>query len=629
VKKKRARDASRQKENPSRARVASDAGRALPRTNLWIVAALVLATLVAYAPAFSAPFVMDDETAIAETLSGGQIPAGSPVAGRPVASATLAINYSVNNALGVDQRPDPDGPRKTVGYRLLNILFHLCTGALLFGVLRRAMRERTVPDDWRAIADPIGGIACALWLLHPIQTEAINYVVQRTELLASLFYVAVLYSSIRAWDAESNGARLRWYALAIASCVLGMGSKEIVISAPLAVVLYDRAFRLPSWNAVLKPGGGRGWFYGALIAACVLPFVLMSVGARGNTAGFDTPMKWYDYFYSQGWAVAQYLRLIAWPNALSIDYGEQAIRGAKVLPGLTVLAVLASGTIVAWMRPARWGWLAFLGSMFFILLAPSSSIVPIRTEIAAERRVYLALIVVVVAAVIGAEWLRRRFGARISGRQLGYGACVIAVTLTMLTAARSHTYVSPEKLWSGAIREVPANARAYVNLGTALVDQGPSRYAEAESVFLQAIGRDTTCQSGCAQLARLLLLRGQLPKAAELLERALTHDSADVGGERRLSRIYMRLGRFDLAVPHLEHLATARRAEQQLVVLAVAYYAAQRQRDAITAFDRAMQLYPDNLTIRKLGATLYAAARGPDALPHLQELALSLTKDWE
>ncbi|HEY2850956.1 MAG TPA: tetratricopeptide repeat protein [Gemmatimonadaceae bacterium] len=597
---------------------------------LLVAAALCLTVVLAYAPALPAPFVMDDQSAIAESWTPHvQPPAGSPVAGRPVVRATLAMNHAINALLGVDQRADPDGPDKAVGYRLFNILAHLCTGALLFGVLRRSIRSPTIPEDWRALADPLAATACAVWLLHPIQTEAINYVVQRTELLASLCYVATLYASIRAWDAAGRGARFRWYAAGTIACALGMLCKEIVISAPLAVLLYDRAFRLPSWRAVLKPGAGRGWFYAVLVAACVIPFGLVSVGARGSTAGFATPMKWYEYLYSQCWAVPHYLRLIIWPDALSVDYGTQAVGGMRGIPGLIVLVVLAAGTIAAWTRVERWGWLAFLGTLFFMLLAPSSSIVPIGTEIAAERRVYLALIAVVVPAVVGAEWLRRRVRARISARQLGYCAGVAAVVLATLTAARSATYRSPEQLWRGAVREVPDNARAYVNLGTALVDEGPPRYAEAESAFRRAIAGDTTCRSGCAQLARLLAVQGKLAEATALFGRALAHDSTDGMIEQRLARAYIRLGQFGEAIPHLEHLESAQPAEQRIVVLAIAYYAVRRKADAAAAFGRAARLYPDNPAIRKLGGTLSAAALGPDALPHLQELTLSLTKDWQ
>jgi hypothetical protein len=115
---------------------------ALPRGSWWVVLALVMTTALAYLPAPDAPFVMDDESTIAAS-SSWTAPAGSPAAGRPLVTATIAANYAVNRMLGVDQRRDPDGPNKAIGYRLFNLFVHLLTGALLFGVLRRAMRDES------------------------------------------------------------------------------------------------------------------------------------------------------------------------------------------------------------------------------------------------------------------------------------------------------------------------------------------------------------------------------------------------------------------------------------------------------------------------------------------------------
>jgi Flp pilus assembly protein TadD len=404
--------------------------------------------------------------------------------------------------------------------------------------------------------------------------------------------------------------------------------KEIVISAPIAVMLYDRAFRLPSWRALWTADRGRRWFYGALAAACVIPFLVVSVGARGSTAGLASPMKWYVYLFSQCWAVPHYLRLAVWPHGLTIDYGEQAIGGARAVAGAMVLAALAVGTLVAWTRVPRWGWLAFLGSLFFMVLAPSSSVVPIPTEIAAERRIYLALIVVAVLVVVAAEALRRRAAGRITVRQLAYGFGLLATVLAVLTGVRSRTYMSSEALWRGVVRNVPDNLRGYVNLAGILAGERPPKYAEAETLFDHAIARDSTCRSGCAQLAHVLSLQGRLPEAADLFARTLAHDRGNGPVERRLALMFMRMGSFDRALPHLEHVAAAYPAEQHLVVLAVSYYVVQRQNDAMATFKRAEQLYPANGAIRQLDGTLLAASRAPDAGPHLRQLALSLAKDW-
>jgi tetratricopeptide (TPR) repeat protein len=610
-------------------------------TSLQRAAVIVaVATVLAYAPAVSAPFVMDDIPAIVENASvrrfvpseavpGDNLPAGNPVAGRPVVNLSLALNYALNHALGVDQRPDPDGPRKTIVYHLFNILAHLMTGGLLFGVIRRAIRERTVADEWRARADVVAAAVCAVWLLHPIQTEAVDYVVQRTELLASLFYVGTLYASIRAWGAARSSARYGWYAAGVLSCVLGIGCKEIAVSAPLAVMLYDRAFRLDSWSSLRRPGDGRAWFYLLLILAALLAFALIAAGGRGKTAGFAAAIPWDRYLYTQCWAIARYLRLVAWPGALTIDYGTRLVSGARGIPGAVLLAAFGVATLFAWTRVPKFGWFAFLGSWFFMLLAPSSSVVPIATEIAAERRIYLALAAVLVLLAVAVEWIRRRYAAGLTPRMYGVGVAGVALALATTTAARSATYADAERLWRDATMKAPNNPRAFVNLGAALMRQRPPKYAEAESLFRHAMAQDSTCHAGCIPLANSYAAQGRYAEAVPLLERALRFEPDYAKLERSLALMLMKSGSFDLAATHLAHVVTSFPSERNLVVLAVVYYALHRQRDAINAFDTASRLYPENAEIRRLAGTLYAASRTPDAESHLKELALTLAKDWE
>jgi Tfp pilus assembly protein PilF len=619
---------------PSQKRAAA---RRLPRIPALPVLALILATALAYAPALSAPFVMDDVPSIADNLSIRGGAQGAPfapppdvaVSGRPLVNATLAANYAINESLGVDQRPDPDGPYKTVGYRVFNIIAHLLTGALLFGVLRRAMRERTIGEDWRALADPFAGVVCALWLLHPIQTEAIDYIVQRTELLASLFYVATLYGSLRAWDASSARSRFWWYAAAIFACLLGTLSKEIVISAPLAVILYDRAFRFPSWSAVRGATHGRIAFYIALAVVCVSSILIVAAGARGGSAGFSTGMPWYAYFYSQCWAIAHYLRLVVWPNALTVDYGPALITGLRGVPGLILLTALAVAVLAAWTRVPKYGWFAFAGSMFFMLLAPSSSVVPIAAEIVAERRIYLALAAVIVVFVVAAESARRRFAKSLSVHQLWMALVGLAAVFAVATATRSYTYSTSERLWRDSVKKVPANPRAYSNLGSAFLRQRPPNYAAADTQFRLAMALDTTCHFGCGALASVLAQQGRIPEATALYERALHFDPNNAPLERRYALMLMKADSFSLAIPHIAHVASAYPTERHLVVLAVAYFAVRHQQDGIAAFDNAARMYPGNAEIRSLGGILATAGRADDAVPHLKELALVLAKDWQ
>jgi protein O-mannosyl-transferase len=647
---------------------------AASRWTVWAGIALVAATVAVYAPALRAPFQFDDNSCIPDNASIRVLwplsvplhpPAQTPVAGRPVVNYTLALNYALNERLGIDQRPDPEGPNKTVSYHLANLLLHLICGLLLFGVLRRTLRRQTFDAGWAAMADPASLVITGMWLLHPLQSEAILYVVQRTELLVSVCYVGTLYASIRAWDAESTRARLGWYAGAVALCLLGMGSKEVMISAPLMVVLYDVAFRWTSWKQVVT--GGRRWFYLALAATSGLLIALMMGGPRSDSVGFGHGVSWYAYLYGQGWAIPRYLRLVVWPNALTFDYGGASHARGSIL-GLIALAVAGVATLVAWFRADRWGWFAFLGAWFFLLLAPSSSIVPITTEIAAERRIYLALAAVIILIAVGIEAIRRyvvaaaaragedrRWAVAVMGRGPQAGVVVVLLVLATATWERGKMYVKTDVLWRDVVRKMPSNPRGYDNLATVLLQQHPPNTAEADSLLHQSVALDSMDVAAWYGLALAALQRDSvhLAEPESLLRRTLRVDSIYVpalmnlefveskegditGAETLLQRVlavapndrvalarlgvaFQQQGQADRAIPYLERVVAAEPSVPYLIDLGVAYMDAGRL-DAAEATFRAVLAHDptQEVALNRVGAVLLAQGRAADAVPYLE-----------
>ena len=193
---------------------------------------LLVAGGLAYANSLHGDFVYDDIHSIAQNPDIRSLwpprwmlppdAAHETVNSRPVASLSLAINY----ALGDLAMP---------GYRLFNLGVHLLCGLALFGAIRRT----PVPH-----AEGLALATALLWTVHPLQSQCVNYIIQRRESLASLFYVLSLYSAIRGFDRDDR----RWYAASILSCALAVASKEIAVSAPLAIALYDRIYRSGSWT---------------------------------------------------------------------------------------------------------------------------------------------------------------------------------------------------------------------------------------------------------------------------------------------------------------------------------------------------------------------------------------------
>jgi hypothetical protein len=207
----------------------------LPRIPGPQLLALAVAILLAFGAAVRAPFQFDDVASIDRNPTIERLwppsaalnpPRGIAVSGRPVVNYTLAVNHALNDLFGVDQRADAGSPNKTVGYHVVSLLIHALNGLLLLGIIRRTIRSGRGVASWSDSANEIATVVVALWLLHPLQSEAVDYVIQRTELLVTACYLTALYASIRAWDAGARrstrcGTPSRW-----APASLGCGAKR-------------------------------------------------------------------------------------------------------------------------------------------------------------------------------------------------------------------------------------------------------------------------------------------------------------------------------------------------------------------------------------------------------------------
>lgn len=417
---------------------------------LWALRGLLLAAaLTAYWPSFRGDYVFDDLVHIvnSDRIHSFSTAVPSLWTGRPVIYFTLAVNYRI-------------GGLNVLGYHIVNFAVHLVAGLILFGLARRTLRLPPLDAQFGRWADLIGFAAALLWLIHPLQTQAVTYIIQRCESMMGMFYLASLYCVLRASQSER---RWPWYAAGVAACWLGMGCKEVMITAPVVIAIYDRIFLCSSWAEVLR----RRWgFYLALV-----PAVAWLLTARFVTGPETIGKEYYDsapdpfaYLMSQPLVLLQYLRLAVLPDRLCFDYQWPVLRdwSAVALPGLTVLGLFLASLAMLWFRP-RLGFLAFSS---FVIMAPTSSINPIA-DLAVEHRMYLPLALLVVLGVVGFTAVMRRF-LRLRRRR----AVIYALTLLILagswgtrTYVRNLLYTKPSALWANALAHAPTNARAMNNLG--------------------------------------------------------------------------------------------------------------------------------------------------------------------
>jgi tetratricopeptide (TPR) repeat protein len=457
---------------------------------------LIVLAVALYAPGLRAPFVFDDQSAISSnpTLRSWWpiwtplVPPGgaSGVVGRPLVNLSLALNHAISG----------DAPWS---YHLTNALLHGAAAWLLFSLVRRTLL-RLRPDE------PVAWLAWSValvWTVHPLQTESVTCVVQRTEVLASLFYLATLLAFVRSLEPAAWSG---WRAASVVACAAGMASKEIVATAPLAVLLYDRAFVAGSFAEAWR---ARRGYYGALAATWLLlgALVLSHGASRGGTSGFEAGVGVAAYLLTQAKALALYLKLTFWPRPLVLDYGTATIGWREAwAPGLLVLALLG-GTLVLLVRRAKVG---FVAALFFLLLAPSSSFVPLATQTIAEHRMYLPLACVLVLVAVT---------LRLSTRFAAWILCAFAVPLAVATVARNTLYRDPLALWQQTVEAVPENPRARIHLGNALLAGG--RLAAATSEFRHALELQPGYTVAQLNLGSILLLQRRAREALPLFEATL------------------------------------------------------------------------------------------------------------
>ena len=316
-----------------------------------------------------------------------------------------------------------------------------------------------------------------LWTVHPLQTQCVNYITQRAESLMGLFYLLTLYCVVRGATARYG---IWWYALAIIASVAGMASKAVMVTVPIVVLSYDWLLLSPSLGAAFRKhwplyvGLCVTWL--VLVGAGVVKGVLAIGNVSGATVGFGyegvSPLQ---YLATQPGVIVHYLRLSIVPNALCLDYDWPVARTtSEIVPYAMVVAGLL--LLTAWMLVRR-RCVAFLGVWFFVILAPTSSFIPIK-DLAFEHRMYVPLAAVVTLVVLGTYRLLR---VALERQWLPAGMVrVIRIALPIavagvfcgLTAARNLDYRSPLAMWSDVAEKRPHSARAWYNFGLALRREG-------------------------------------------------------------------------------------------------------------------------------------------------------------
>jgi tetratricopeptide (TPR) repeat protein len=499
---------------------------------------LSAATIAAYSNALDGPFVFDDRLAITDNPRIRSLdppwgplatPRDTPVAGRPVVNLSLAINYALG---GLDPR----------GYRAFNLGLHLACGLLLFGLVRRTLG---VPGAAAGLRHDASGIATAtalLWLVHPLGSECVDYATQRTESIMASFYLLTLYSVARVATASSPRADRAWSVVAVAAGALGGASKETMLTAPLVALLYDAIFHAGSVRVALNR---RRWLYAGLGASMLVVVVTVLGAPRAHSVGASQGVSPWIYLANQSEMLVVYLQRVVWPDPLILDYGWPRPGSlTEWLPSLAFSAGFVSCVLIlSWRHPA----LGFPALAGLIVLAPTSSVVPIVTEVGAERRMYLPLAGLLFLIVLAGHFALGRIRHRELRRTLAWvSVATLSVVLILVTRSRNEDYLDEATLWRESALARPANPRARLNLGDVLRRRGELDAADA--LFVEALTLHPPYGRAEAQRALVALTRGDLAVAEAHLRRALSLEPRLGDVRTNLGELLARAGRTDEAL---------------------------------------------------------------------------------
>jgi len=570
------------------------------------VAMLVLTCAVAmvYGRTLRQPFVFDDRGSVLENSSiqrlrpllgdergPGPLNASNPITGgRPLVNLSLALNYRL-------------GQLSPAGYHLFNVVVHLLSAILLWAIVSETLRLDFFNAKSAQAADALALLVALVWALHPLQTECVAYVTQRTELMMGLFYFATLFCSLQYWAATSPERRHSWLVAAILSCLAGAACKEVMVTAPVIVLLFERTFISGSFRRALE----KSWpLYAGLLLSWGLLLALNIDGPRARTAGFGHGAPVLAYWATQAMVLLMYLRLALWPWPLVIHYEIPLLDTIPAaLPYVLPAAALGLVTLVLIARRASAG---FLGAWLFVILSPTL-VVPMTDEIAAERRMYLPLAAIVSLVVVGGYALAARMArktatepapesaARTSLAIVAAGGLIVVAICGLTSLRRVALYDDNVTLYQDALLYQPSDWIIRANLASALNNAG--RPQEAIEHYLEALRLKPDRPELYYKLGIALNRAGRHEDAIARFEEAVRMDPNSPAFHHELGAVLLNAGKSEQAIAEFrEALRLEPQAIDSRTFLATAMLNAGQAQEAIEQFEQVLKALPDSAPTR-------------------------------
>jgi tetratricopeptide (TPR) repeat protein len=431
--------------------------------------------LIIYSNTFKSPFRLDDDHTIVNNFSIRDLSNIKAIwdfwPTRFIVDLSLALNYHFNHL-------------NVFGYHLINLIIHLVASLLVWWLAlltfyTPALKNSKITSHARLLSFFAG----LVFVAHPIQTQAVTYIIQRTTALAALFYLAALsfYVKSRLLRLEKPTSMV-WkipYSISLICAVLAMFTKEMTITLPFMVLLYEFSFfktRKTIDKKLLTP---------YLIILLVIPLAMLITKSVNfmemrRVAEYQAPASPYHYLLTQFRVMVTYLRLLFMPIHQNFDYDYPVANSIFQIPVALSLLLLLLILGIAFKLLNKYKLISLAIFWFFLTLLPESSVIPI-TDVIFEHRLYLPMAGFSLFLVSALYYLLKQKTVKFASVLL----CLLVVCYSVLTYQRNIVWKDEISLWSDTIRRSPLKARPYINRGLAYAAKG--NYDQAMADYNQAI----------------------------------------------------------------------------------------------------------------------------------------------
>lgn len=536
--------------------------------NCLAIAIFILLGVLIYANTIESPFYFDDEPNIIKnrhirltklTLEN-LVNAGfkSPCARRPVVNISFALNYYVHQY-------------DVKGYHIVNLFIHILNATLLYLLFLKTLSSfsrkgccstynNCTIEEIRILAF----FATLLWMVHPVQTQSVTYIVQRMNSMAALFYLLslLLYyhgrSSMMRYRTHptSKAKQTRFSPMVIVSFIgaffsgmLAIGSKEIAATLPVFIGLFEWYF----FSATGKWHFKRKAFIGIFIFVAMVMVIFIYLGKtpwQGILAGYNQrDFSLGQRLLTQSRVIVFYITLLTfpYPSRLNLTH-DFPLSDSLIAPLTTLPSILAIVGLIAIGVYGRRKSMLISFAVFWFLghLVIESSFIPL--EIIFEHRLYLPSMLFGLIIVL---YVRRM----IPSVRIRYTCLTIMVSvLALWTYQRNAVWQDDIHLWQDCVKKAPRTPRGYTNLGNAYLNH--KHFNKAIAAYEKALEIDPQDSMTHSNLGNAWLTGGDVRKAIRHYRAALKIAPENAAAHSNLGVAFNTLGDYDKAIHHFNQAVT-------------------------------------------------------------------------